>query len=214
MSEETYYTALGVGENASRPEIKRAYRSLLKKIHPDTVSTLSEDTRRRAKHATQEIIEAFQVLSDPSQREEYDRYLAVQRIRPNALEEAIPPLRRCYRCGSALNPGERCARCRFRRHRSQRFSRRRRRRHALRDWMTVIGYALLGLLGIAALIYCLYALGPSQESESKLRKSLHTLNQHSGLSASKSWSGRRGSNPRHPAWEAGVLPLNYSRPAC
>ena len=27
------------------------------------------------------------------------------------------------------------------------------------------------------------------------------------------WSGRRGSNPRHPAWEAGVLPLNYSRSA-
>ena len=25
------------------------------------------------------------------------------------------------------------------------------------------------------------------------------------------WSGRRGSNPRHPAWEADVLPLNYSR---
>ena len=25
------------------------------------------------------------------------------------------------------------------------------------------------------------------------------------------WSGRRDSNPRHPAWEAGVLPLNYSR---
>jgi hypothetical protein len=28
------------------------------------------------------------------------------------------------------------------------------------------------------------------------------------------WSGRRGSNPRHPAWEAGVLPLNYSRSGC
>src|ERR1700729_1486999 len=27
------------------------------------------------------------------------------------------------------------------------------------------------------------------------------------------WSGRPGSNRRHPAWEAGVLPLNYSRPA-
>src|SRR6202165_5827963 len=26
-----------------------------------------------------------------------------------------------------------------------------------------------------------------------------------------SWSGRRGSNPRRPAWEAGILPLNYSR---
>jgi hypothetical protein len=28
----------------------------------------------------------------------------------------------------------------------------------------------------------------------------------------KLWSGRRGSNPRRPAWEAGILPLNYSRP--
>src|SRR3954470_721430 len=28
------------------------------------------------------------------------------------------------------------------------------------------------------------------------------------------WSGRRGSNPRHPAWEADVLPLNYSRSLC
>ena len=27
----------------------------------------------------------------------------------------------------------------------------------------------------------------------------------------KRWSGRRGSNPRRPAWEAGILPLNYSR---
>ena len=27
----------------------------------------------------------------------------------------------------------------------------------------------------------------------------------------KTWSGRRGSNPRRPAWEAGILPLNYSR---
>jgi hypothetical protein len=28
----------------------------------------------------------------------------------------------------------------------------------------------------------------------------------------ENWSGRRGSNPRRPAWEAGILPLNYSRP--
>src|ERR1051326_5696955 len=27
----------------------------------------------------------------------------------------------------------------------------------------------------------------------------------------RNWSGRRGSNPRRPAWEAGILPLNYSR---
>jgi DnaJ like chaperone protein len=68
MSEETYYTALGVDENASRPEIKKADRSLLKKIHPNTVSILSEDTRRRAEHATHEIKKAFETLSDFSQR--------------------------------------------------------------------------------------------------------------------------------------------------
>src|SRR5262245_49936983 len=32
-------------------------------------------------------------------------------------------------------------------------------------------------------------------------------------SVSEGWSGRRGSNPRHRAWEARVLPLNYSRSA-
>ena len=32
-----------------------------------------------------------------------------------------------------------------------------------------------------------------------------------GMSFSTGWSGRWGSNPRHPAWEAGVLPLNYAR---
>jgi len=183
MSEETYYTTLGVAENASRHEIKKAYRSLLKKIHPDTVSTLSEDTRLRAEHATQEIIEAFQVLSHPTQRAEYDRYLTVQRTRPNASEDAIPLLRRCYRCGSILHPGERCALCRSRRRRSRRFSRHRRRRKALRDWMTVIGYVLLALLGIAALIYCLNALGPSQESDESSGILLDTAGTRSNFNA-------------------------------
>ena len=183
MSEETYYTALGVAENASRHEIKKAYRLLLKKIHPDTVSTLSDDTRIRAEHATQEIIEAFQVLSNSTQRSEYDRYLAVQRTLPNASDNAIPPLRRCYRCGTTLHPGESCAQCRSRRRRFRRFSRHRRRRKALRDWMTVIGYALLALLGIAALIYCLNAVGPSQESDESSEILLNTTSSRSNFSA-------------------------------
>lgn len=79
MSEETYYTALGIAETASRAEIKRAYRALLKKIHPDTVSTLSEETRRHAEDATREINEAYEVLSDTGQRAEYDYFLSEQR---------------------------------------------------------------------------------------------------------------------------------------
>ncbi len=79
MSEETYYTALGVAETATGDEIKSSYRSLLKRIHPDTVSTLSEETRRRAEEATREMNEAYSVLSDPRKRAEYDFHLAEQR---------------------------------------------------------------------------------------------------------------------------------------
>ena len=75
MSIETYYTALGVMATASQPEIKAAYRSLLKKIHPDTVSTLSPNLQRMAADATQEIIEAYSVLSDENKRRRYDQQM-------------------------------------------------------------------------------------------------------------------------------------------
>ncbi len=73
MNEESYYSALGVLENATESEIKAAYRNLLKKIHPDTVSTLSPSLRRMAEDATKEIIEAYSVLSDVSKRRQYDQ---------------------------------------------------------------------------------------------------------------------------------------------
>jgi DnaJ-class molecular chaperone len=73
MSDDTYYRALGVSETATQTEIKAAYRSLLKKIHPDTVSTLSPNLRRMAEDATKEIIEAYAVLSDAGKRRQYDR---------------------------------------------------------------------------------------------------------------------------------------------
>lgn len=79
MLEETYYNVLGVAENATPADIKSAFRSLLKKIHPDTVSTLSEETRRHAEDATREINEAYSVLSDAGQRAEYDYFLAEKR---------------------------------------------------------------------------------------------------------------------------------------
>ncbi len=158
MSEETYYSALGVAENATRAEIKKAYRSLLKKIHPDTVSTLSEETRRHAEDATQLIIEAYSVLSDSTQRSEYDRYLGGQRAMAtaNASREALNvprPTTQCRRCGAVVYVGESCPKCRFRRRRQ---SRRHRRRRAIRDWMIVIASAVLALTGLAALAYCIY----------------------------------------------------------
>jgi TRAP-type mannitol/chloroaromatic compound transport system permease small subunit len=49
--------------------------------------------------------------------------------------------------------------------------------------MTVIGYVLLALLGIAALIYCLNALGPSQESDESSGILLDTAGTRSNFNA-------------------------------
>jgi hypothetical protein len=89
MSDETYYAVLGISETAAPPEIKSAYREMLKKIHPDTVSTLSTDLKALADTATKEIIEAYSVLSDAGTRRQYDRQLAEHRLRsaPGSLTQ-------------------------------------------------------------------------------------------------------------------------------
>lgn len=61
-----YYNILGVARNASSDEIKKAYRKLAHKHHPD--KTKGEDKKFK------EINEAYQVLSDDKKRAEYDAY--------------------------------------------------------------------------------------------------------------------------------------------
>ena len=85
MSNETYYTVLGVSETATQLEIKAAYRNLLKQIHPDTVSTLSPELRRVADDVTKDINEAYSVLSDANKRRQYDRKLWEHR------HKSVPP---------------------------------------------------------------------------------------------------------------------------
>lgn len=64
-----YYKVLGVANSASQEEIKKAYRRLAKKYHPD----LNKD-KPQAKAKFQEINEANEVLSDPEKRRRYDEY--------------------------------------------------------------------------------------------------------------------------------------------
>ena len=64
-----YYKVLGVANSASQEEIKKAYRKLAKKYHPD----LNKDNPQ-AKAKFQEINEANEVLSDPEKRRRYDEY--------------------------------------------------------------------------------------------------------------------------------------------
>ena len=64
-----YYEILGVDRDASQKEIKKAYRKLAKKYHPD-MNKDDPDTSDKFK----EISEAYEILSDPDKRERYDRY--------------------------------------------------------------------------------------------------------------------------------------------
>src|SRR6266540_3978812 len=65
-----YYEILGIKKGASEAEIKRAYRQLAHKYHPDKSTDKNPESEQRFK----EINEAYQVLSDPQKRGRYDQF--------------------------------------------------------------------------------------------------------------------------------------------
>jgi curved DNA-binding protein len=64
-----YYKILGIDKNATQEEIKKAYRKLARKHHPDL-----NPNDKNAKSNFQQINEANEVLSDPEKRKKYDQY--------------------------------------------------------------------------------------------------------------------------------------------
>lgn len=64
-----YYKVLGLNKNATTDEVKKAYRKLARKHHPDL-----NPNNKEAEKKFQEINEANEVLSDPEKRKKYDKY--------------------------------------------------------------------------------------------------------------------------------------------
>ena len=69
MAKRDYYEVLGVGRNADAKEIKRAYRKLAKKYHPDM-----NPGDKQAEQKFKEVTEAYNVLSDSEKKKLYDQY--------------------------------------------------------------------------------------------------------------------------------------------
>ena len=67
-TESDYYELLGVSRTASDAEIKRAFRTLARELHPDVSNAADASSRFR------DVAEAYEVLSDPARRATYDRF--------------------------------------------------------------------------------------------------------------------------------------------
>lgn len=72
-----YYSRLGVPADASLDEIKRSYRNLVKRYHPDVYPFDDLVGRRKAELAMHQINEAYAVLSDSEKRQMYDEYFQI-----------------------------------------------------------------------------------------------------------------------------------------
>ena len=77
--EISYYEILGVKENASNQELRKAFCKLSIELHPDTTSLELED----AKNKFQKVLEAYENLNNSNLRKLYDEKLRVNSRKPN-----------------------------------------------------------------------------------------------------------------------------------
>lgn len=84
MARKTYYMVLGVSSTESHGGIRAAYRDLAKRLHPDVAG-------KEATRAFQEVTEAYNVLSDPQRRREYNHKLSLTEEGGLVTQRRAPP---------------------------------------------------------------------------------------------------------------------------
>lgn len=105
MPTPTHYQTLNVAQAASPAEVRRAYRELAKRLHPDVCTEPDAAARFAA------VARAYEVLSDPAARREYDRSLIPPSTRPGGSPASEPGLRQGHYAwvNVAGRPGGRAA---------------------------------------------------------------------------------------------------------
>ena len=74
MAKRDYYEVLGVDKKASAADIKKAYRKIAIKYHPDRQGDKSDAEKKEAEEKFKEAAEAYSVLSDEQKRQQYDQF--------------------------------------------------------------------------------------------------------------------------------------------
>jgi hypothetical protein len=103
----THYEVLGIKENATSKEIRKAYKKLVLCLHPDKNVGVNEIVRRLVEEGFLEVQEAYATLSDRARRQEYDAALAAVR---SEGEYYVPPPKAAPPPVERKEP-ERCDRC-------------------------------------------------------------------------------------------------------
>jgi molecular chaperone DnaJ len=88
MAKRDYYELLGVPKDASDDDIKKAYRKLAMEHHPD---------RGGEEEKFKEVKEAYEILSEPSKRAQYDQGTLHNHGLPPGAEDMINAFRRAHR---------------------------------------------------------------------------------------------------------------------
>jgi hypothetical protein len=107
QNQTSYYALLGLHPSASPLEIRRAYRELSKRYHPDTTDLPAQTATTKF----QQLNEAYATLSNPERRVVYDQKIGYSRLNviqpPPGLNTPVNQPRRTYTSSAYLDPTDR-----------------------------------------------------------------------------------------------------------